>query len=74
MKNGICPRCGGKEIFDGSGVANKSGMHNSNTIPLSLFRTAALNNLVCGQCGYVESYIAKEKDLGIVKKKWPLVF
>jgi len=74
MKNGICPRCQGKEIFDGIGVSYKSGMHQSNTIPVSLFRMATLNNFVCGQCGYVESYIAKEKDLASIKKKWPLVF
>jgi ribosomal protein S27AE len=54
MKNGICPRCQSKEIFDGSGVFNKSGMQHSNTIPVSLFQMAKLNNFVCGQCGYVE--------------------
>jgi len=74
MKNGICPRCQGKEIFNGTGVFYKSGMQHSNTIPVSLFRAAALDNFVCGQCGYVESYIAKEKDLAAIKKKWPLVF
>lgn len=74
MKNGVCPRCGGKEIYNGSTVANKSGMHDSNAIPVSLFRAAALDNYVCGQCSYVESYIAKEKDLAAIKKKWPLVF
>jgi len=74
MKNGICPRCGGKEIFSGKAVANKSGMHNSNSIPVSLFRAAALDNFVCGQCGCVESFIAREKDLAAIKKKWPLVF
>jgi ribosomal protein S27AE len=73
MKNGICPRCGGKEIFNGSTVSNKSGMHDSNCIPVSFFRAAALDNFVCGQCRYVESYIAKEKDLLAIKKKWPLV-
>ncbi|MCJ7524070.1 MAG: hypothetical protein MUP71_02480 [Candidatus Aminicenantes bacterium] len=74
MKNGKCPRCGGKEIFNGSSVSNKSGMQHSNTIPVSLLRMAALNNFVCGQCGYLESYIAKDKDLAAIKKKWPLVF
>jgi ribosomal protein S27AE len=74
MKNGICPRCGGKEIFSGNTVSNKSGIHYGNCIPISLFRVAALDNFVCGQCGYVESFIAKEKDLSIIKKKWPLVF
>jgi predicted nucleic-acid-binding Zn-ribbon protein len=73
MKKGICPRCGSKEIFNGSNVANKSGMHDSNAIPVSFFRSAALDNFVCGQCGYVESYIAKEKDLAAIKAKWPLV-
>ena len=74
MKNGICPRCGGKEIFAGTRVLYKSGMQHSNTIPVSFFCMAKLNNFVCGQCGYVESYIAKEKDLATIKKKWPLVF
>ncbi|MCX6554508.1 MAG: hypothetical protein NTZ12_05760 [Candidatus Aminicenantes bacterium] len=73
MKKGVCPRCGGKEIYSGSSVANKSGMHESNCIPVSFLRRAALDNFVCGQCGYVESYIAKEKDLAAIKKKWPLV-
>lgn len=74
MKKGICPRCGGKEIFNGSAVVNKSGNHGSNAIPVTFFRIAALDNYVCGHCGYVESYIAKEKDLVAIKKKWPLVF
>jgi ribosomal protein S27AE len=74
MKKGICPRCGGKEIFNGSTVVNKSGMHDSNAIPVSFFRAAALDNYVCGTCGYVESYIAREKDLVAIKMKWPLVF
>jgi ribosomal protein S27AE len=74
MKNGICPNCQGKEIYSGAGVKGKAGMHNSNTIPISIFRAAALDNFVCGQCGYVQSFIAREKDLAAIKKKWPLVF
>jgi ribosomal protein S27AE len=74
MKNGICPNCQSKEIFSGAGVKGKSGMHNSNCIPVSLFRAAALDNFVCGQCGYVQSFIAKEKDLAAIKTKWPPVF
>jgi len=74
MKNGTCPLCGGKEIFSGAKVRFKTGMHNSNTIPVSMFCSAVLDNYVCGQCGYVQSFIAKEKDLAAIKKKWPLVF
>jgi len=73
MKNGTCPLCGGKEIYSGTVVKWKSGMHDSNTIPVTSFRTAPLDNYVCGQCGYVWSFIAREKDLAAIKKKWPLV-
>lgn len=74
MKNGICPHCQGKEIYSGTAVKGKSGMHDSNCIPVSLFRAAPLDNYVCGQCGHVQSFIAKEKDLAAIKRKWPLVF
>lgn len=74
MKKGICPVCGGKEIYSGMTVKGKAGMHDSNCIPVSIFRAAALDNFVCGQCGYVQSYVAREKDLAAIKKKWPLVF
>jgi hypothetical protein len=73
MKKGICPICGGKEIYSGAQVKGKSGMHDHNCIPVSFFRVAALDNFVCGHCGYVQSYVAKEKDLIAIKKKWPLV-
>ncbi|HSQ36146.1 MAG TPA: hypothetical protein VLQ89_09165 [Candidatus Binatia bacterium] len=74
MKNGTCPLCGSREIFSGAEVRGKSGMHYSNTIPVSTFCAAALDNYVCGQCGYVQSFVAKEKDLATIKKKWKLVF
>jgi len=51
----------------------KEGMHHSNTIPVSAFCAAALDHLVCGRCGYVQSFIAKEKHLEKIRKKWPLV-
>lgn len=74
MKNGTCPLCGAKEIYSGAAVKGKSGMHFSNTIPIAILRPAVLDNYVCGQCGYVQSFIAQEKHLAAIKKKWPLVF
>jgi predicted nucleic-acid-binding Zn-ribbon protein len=74
MKKGACPKCQSKEIYSGAQVSVKSGWNNSNTIPVTGFRGAALDNYVCGSCGYVESYIAKEKDMAVIKKKWQLVF
>jgi len=73
LKNGTCPLCGGNEIYSGANVKGKSGMHESNCIPIAFFQVAALDNYVCGQCGYVQSFIAKEKHLITIKKKWPLV-
>jgi len=73
MKNGTCPLCGAKEIYGSSNVKMKEGMHHSNTIPVSAFCAAALDHLVCGRCGYVQSFIAKEKHLEKIRKKWPLV-
>jgi predicted nucleic-acid-binding Zn-ribbon protein len=74
MKKGVCPRCQSKEVYGGTKVSPKAGWNSSNAIPISGLKTAALDNYVCGSCGYVESYIAKEKDLGVIRKKWPLVF
>lgn len=73
MKNGTCPLCGAKEIYSGASVKGKSGMDFSNTIPVSALHAAVLDNYVCGQCGYVQSFIAKEKHLLLIKRKWPLV-
>ncbi|MBN2346573.1 MAG: hypothetical protein JXO51_09320 [Candidatus Aminicenantes bacterium] len=73
MKNGTCPLCGAREVYSGAAVKGKSGMHQCNTIPLSTFFAAVLDNYVCGHCGYVQSFIAKEKHLAAIRKKWPLV-
>jgi len=74
MKKGVCPKCQSKEVYGGTKFSPKSGWNNSNTIPVSGLGTAALDNYVCGNCGYVESYIAKEKDLAAIRRKWDLVF
>lgn len=74
MRKGVCPKCQSREVYCGAKVGMKSGWNNSNTIPVTGLKAAALDNYVCGSCGYVESYIAKEKDLAAVRKKWELVF
>jgi predicted nucleic-acid-binding Zn-ribbon protein len=73
MKKGLCPKCGSREVYDGSGVSGKSGMNFSNTIPITSLSNAKLDNYVCFICGYVESYVASPKDLAKIEKKWPLV-
>ncbi len=74
MKKGLCPKCGSREVYSGADISFKRGMNNSNTIPLGgMSMPAPLENYVCGACGYLESYLYREKDLEAVRKKWPLV-
>ena len=70
MKNETCPKCGSHEIYSGEDVYPKSGPFASNAIPVSLTSIAALDNYVCTQCGYVESYIADPHKLKEISKKW----
>ena len=69
MKKGTCPKCNSKEVYNS--LKTIAGVNNSNTIPITGLSYAKLNNYVCINCGYVESYIAKEKDLEKIKQKWP---
>lgn len=70
MKEGKCPKCGSEEVYAGVEVAPKSGPFGSNSIPVNLFSIAALDNYVCGQCGYVESYIADPEKLETISRTW----
>ena len=70
MKTGICPKCSSHEVFSGAGVALKKGPFGSNSIPIGLTSIAALDNLVCAECGYVESYVSDPGKLTEISRKW----
>ncbi|MCJ7539494.1 MAG: hypothetical protein MUO88_07510 [Desulfobacterales bacterium] len=70
MKENKCPKCGSTDIYAGTDVYPKSGPFTSNSIPISLTSIAALDNYVCIQCGYVESYVAETEKLKEISKKW----
>ena len=70
MKTGTCPKCSSAEIFSGAGIALKKGPFGSNSIPVGLTSIAALDNYVCGECGYVESYISDPEKLTEISRKW----
>ncbi|MDF1592827.1 MAG: hypothetical protein P1P89_15030 [Desulfobacterales bacterium] len=70
MKENKCPKCGSTDVYAGTDVYPKSGPFTSNSIPISLTSIAALDNYVCIQCGYVESYIAETEKLKEISKKW----
>ena len=73
IKRGICPACGGTEVYAGTQITFKEGFRNSNTIPINYLSSATLNNFVCVNCGYVESYILDGKALQKIAKNWPKV-
>ena len=73
MKTGTCPKCDSREIFSGARVALKKGPFGSNSIPIGLTSIAALDNFVCGECGYVESYVSDPQKLIEIARKWEKV-
>jgi len=73
LKNGKCPKCGSGGVFSGADIVLKNGPFGSNSIPISITSIAALDNYVCTQCGYLESYIADAKKLSEISKKWQMV-
>ena len=78
MKNGLCPKCGSNDVRSGAYLSNKPGQLGTNTIPIGglgllLPLSAALDNYVCVNCGYVESYISDTKALQTISEQWPKV-
>ncbi len=73
MKKGKCPKCGSSDIYSGANLSFKSGTYGSNTVPIGGFfgGMAPLDNYICGQCGYVESYISRPGDLEKIRARWP---
>jgi predicted nucleic-acid-binding Zn-ribbon protein len=70
VKTGKCPKCSSHEIFSGAGIALKKGPFGSNSIPIGLTSIAALDNLVCAECGYVESFVSDSDKLAEIARKW----
>ncbi len=70
MKQGKCPKCSSTEVYCGSDIKLKAGPFGSNAIPVSLTSIAALDNYVCTQCGYVESYISDPSKLKEISIRW----
>jgi Zn finger protein HypA/HybF involved in hydrogenase expression len=72
MTNGICPKCGSTDVRVGR---NLPGPYGINAIPLAHgvvnTNVAVLDNYVCPECGYVESYIADGEKLDYIAQHWP---
>ena len=66
MKNGKCPKCDSTEIYHGE----KRRSNGISVMMVSSFNQAWLDNYVCTQCGYVESYVLEQDMLEKIKDKW----
>ena len=72
MKTGICPKCKSESVYCGDKIPLKSGPFGSNSIPVNIISIAPLDNYVCAECGYTESYIAGADKLKEIAKSWRL--
>ncbi len=70
MKMGTCPKCESKDVHSNMGPGSPWA---SNYLQLDFMDKMEVVVLVCGNCGYVEHYIAYDQDLEQVRKKWPKV-
>lgn len=70
LKDGICTQCGSDEVYSGANLRYKHGGFGSNTIPVSFWDEAELDNYICVNCGYLESYVSDQRALEVVKKHW----
>ena len=66
----MCPKCASSSVYSGASIPLKKGPFGSNSIPISLTSVAALDNYVCAECGYVESYISEAERLSEIATKW----
>jgi hypothetical protein len=73
LKAGVCPQCGSECIRSGAGIDGKEGLRGGNRIPITILLHIALDNYICVDCGYVESYIHDRGILNRIAREWPKV-
>ncbi len=73
VRLGQCPKCGNGHVHGGRkrGEAPDSGRRGGNSLRSGFLTGGAIDNYVCTRCGYVERYVAAEKDLATLAKRWP---
>jgi hypothetical protein len=73
MKSGKCPKCVSSNVYH-----KMNGIYLPNTLG-TFIRTSSGNvasptdDYICGDCGYIERYVADEHKLGEVANVWQRV-
>ncbi|MEM9953971.1 MAG: hypothetical protein AAF846_20345 [Chloroflexota bacterium] len=71
--DGVCERCGSQNIKSGAIIDGKEGLRGSNRLPIDSKTSIELDNYVCLDCGYTESYISNRSMLNRIEKYWQKV-
>lgn len=69
-EDAVCLRCGSQNIKSGATIDGKEGLYGGNRIPIDSKIYAELDNYVCVDCGYTESYIDNRGILNRIEKLW----
>jgi predicted nucleic-acid-binding Zn-ribbon protein len=70
MKKGQCPKCGLLNVYmKNNGIAANTYLF----VSISGFSYVYLDNYICTDCGYVESYVADKSKLPAIASKWDRV-
>ncbi len=64
MKEGICPRCGSDEVYEST-----SNLDQRSRRVLAIFSHVRVKELICCNCGLLESFLADMKDVDEVKAR-----
>lgn len=69
MKNGICPKCNGNEIYrqPGSRLPNEKIVL---TEGLLTTKATAPDKYICDACGYLEYYLSVPEDMKVIRENW----
>ncbi len=73
LKEGVCPVCTSTNIKSGTHITEKEGLLGSNRLPINAVFAAPLDNFVCLDCGYLESYILDRAILNRIEREWQKV-
>ena len=69
----LCPRCSSSNVKSGAKIEGKEGLRGSNRLPIDNKISVELDNYVCLDCGYTETYIGDRGILNRIERYWQKV-
>lgn len=70
MRTGRCPKCGSHDVRSGTSIPSKDKimLHTGQGLFAPLHK---LDQYVCPNCGYVETYLQDAEGLAYINQHWP---